>query len=68
MFKNMLEVREEVLEMCRKCSAFRYNNGWHFDKPRYLKKYDPEEKIFVRFIQCSSCVEEALAMHDVDYA
>ncbi len=69
MFKKAIEINEDsrTLEMCRKCYAFRYSNGWHFERPRYLQEYDAEEKISVRFSQCPACVEEALSLYDVEY-
>ena len=83
MLKKIIETKKEtqnskkysvkkevsVLEMCRKCYAFKYENDWHFEKPEYLLEYDPNEKISVRFGQCSACIEEALAMYDnMEYA
>ena len=56
-----------VLEMCRKCYSFRYDNGWHFERPDYLLEKDVNEQISVRFRQCPACVEEALAMYDMEY-
>lgn len=58
----------EVLEMCRKCYSFRYDNSWHFERPDYLSEKDADEKVAVRFSTCSACVEEALALYDVGYA
>ncbi|OGI95017.1 hypothetical protein A2917_01390 [Candidatus Nomurabacteria bacterium RIFCSPLOWO2_01_FULL_42_17] len=56
-----------VLKMCRKCYAFQYENGWHFEKPAHLLERDPNEEVTVQFSQCSACVEEALAMYDMEY-
>ena len=69
MLKKVLKRKEEVgiIEMCRKCYAFRQENGWHFERPEYFLENDIEEKI-VRFIQCPACSEEALTMYDVEYA
>lgn len=73
MFKKILQTKEkskeesELLEMCRKCYAFKYDNGWHFDRPEYLLEKDADEKISVRFSLCSACVEEALAFYDMEY-
>lgn len=53
--------------MCRKCYAFKYDNRWHFERPDYLLEKDADEKVSVRFGICSACVEEALAMYDVEY-
>lgn len=66
--KDVLEAKDEILEMCRKCYAFRYDNSWHFERPDYLSLRDADEKIAVRFSTCSACVEEALALYDIEYA
>ncbi|MDP9249717.1 MAG: hypothetical protein M3M85_04395 [bacterium] len=58
----------ELLEMCRKCYAFKYDNSWHFERPEYLLEKDADEKISVRFGICAACVEEALALYDMGYA
>lgn len=58
----------EILEMCRKCYAFKYDNSWHFERPEYLLEKDADEKVSVRFGLCSACVEEALALYDMEYA
>ncbi len=57
----------EVLVMCRKCYAFKYENGWHFERPSYLIEKDADEKISVKFSQCPACIEEALAVYDMEY-
>ena len=62
------EINNELLEMCRKCYAFRYDGSWHFERPDYLAEKDGDEKVSVRFSICSSCVEEALALYDMEYA
>ncbi len=62
----MLKTRE-VLEMCRRCYVFKYDNKWHFEKPEHLRDRDPDERIPVRFSQCSACIEEALAIYDMEY-
>lgn len=78
MFKKIIKMKKEasypekekdmgVLEMCRKCYAFKYENSWHFERPAHLLEYDPDEKISVKFSQCSSCIEEALAVYDMEY-
>lgn len=54
-----------ILEMCRKCFAFKYENNWHLERPTYLEKSDAEEKITVRFGQCPACIEESLAVYDM---
>lgn len=62
-----LATDSEILEMCRKCYAFKYDNSWHFERPDYLAEKDSDEKISVRFSLCSACVEEALAFYDMEY-
>jgi hypothetical protein len=57
---------DEILLMCRKCYSFKYENEWHFEKPDYLLIRD-EEKVPVQFSQCPACVEESLAMYDMEY-
>lgn len=66
MFKKSTKTKG-VLEMCRKCYAFKYDNEWHFEKPEHLLEHDPEEEVLVQFSQCSACVEEALAIYDMEY-
>jgi hypothetical protein len=66
--KKQITQNSEVLEMCRKCYAFKYDNSWHFERPEYLLEKDADEKISVRFGLCSACVEEALALYDMEYA
>jgi|GEM_PF-4798138 len=56
-----------ILEMCRKCYSFKYDNSWHFERPEYLLENDSEEKTSVKFSQCPACIEESLAMYDVEY-
>ena len=58
----------DILVMCRKCYAFRYDGSWHFERPQYLLEKDADEKVSVRFSLCSACVEEALALYDMEYA
>lgn len=60
--------KKEVLEMCRKCYAFKYDNEWHFEKPRHLIYRDPDERVPVKFSQCTACIEESLAIYDMEYA
>ena len=69
MLRKVIKREEEsgILEMCRKCYAFRQENGWHFERPEYFLENEVEEKI-VRFIQCPTCVEEAVSMHDMEFA
>lgn len=73
MFKRLLKAKasqensNEVLVMCRKCYSFKYDNSWHFEKPDYLGEKDPNEEISIQFGQCPACVEEALAMYDMEY-
>ena len=65
--KKMTTIKD-VLEMCIKCYAFKYDNEWHFEKPEHLIDRDPDERIPVQFSQCTSCIEESLEIHDMDYA
>ncbi len=65
--REVLKRDAGVLEMCRKCFAFKYENNWHFERPTYLEKSDAEEKITVRLSQCPACIEEALSMYDMEY-
>ena len=67
MFKKLQNEKEEVLKMCRKCYSFNYNNSWHFEKPEYLSEKDPKEEISIQFSHCPACIEEALAMYDMEY-
>lgn len=69
----MLKIKKErgdgsILEMCRKCYAFKYDNSWHFETPEYILEKDADEKVPVRFSLCSACVEESLAIFDMEYA
>jgi hypothetical protein len=66
--KDQKAENNETLEMCRKCYAFKYDNSWHFERPEYLLLKDADEKVSVRFSICSACVEEALALYDMEYA
>jgi len=68
--KSAMSMSEDAgpLDICRKCFSFRYENEWHLEKPEYLMEKDVDEKVFVRFSQCPSCVEETLAMYDAEYA
>lgn len=70
MLKKLLRTKNSesgALEMCRKCYSFRYDGGWHFERPEYLLAKDTDEKISVKFSQCPACLEEALAMYDMEY-
>ena len=62
------ETRSDTLKICKKCLSFYYANEWHFEKPDYLAKKDMDEEITVFFSQCPACVEETLAMYDMEYA
>jgi len=58
----------EILKMCRKCYSFGYAGGWHFERPEYLSTKDMDEEISIQFSQCPACLEESLAVYDMEYA
>ncbi len=64
---DMTQRDSSVIEMCRKCYAFKYEDGWHFEKPSSLLENDLDKKITVSFSQCPPCIEEALAIYDMEY-
>jgi len=66
--KNKLRRESESLKICRSCFSFYYDNAWHFEKPNYLRVGGADEQITVEFSQCPACVEEALAVYDMEYA
>jgi hypothetical protein len=47
----------EILKVCRRCYSFGYHGSWHLKRPEYLKGYDKNEKVTVRFTQCPDCEE-----------
>jgi len=59
---------EEALKMCVKCYSFAYGGEWHIEKPKFLDEKDANESITIKLAQCPSCVEESLAMYDMEYA
>ena len=74
MIKKLLKRKQEsrdvassAIERCRKCYSFKYDNSWHFERPEYLLQKDIEEKVTVKFSQCPACIEETLAMYDMEY-
>jgi len=68
--KNTKEKKagHETLKICRKCYSFFYGNAWHFERPEYIAEKDVDEEITVSFSQCPACVEETLAVYDMEYA
>ena len=65
--KSLPKEKTMSLKMCRKCFAFAYDGGWHFERPVNLLENTLDEKVSVQFSQCPACVEEALAMYDMEY-
>jgi len=70
--EEIIETNEdmEILQMCRKCYSFKYDNGWHFERPDRLQELDVEaesEGTSVQFSQCPSCIEEDIAIFEMEY-
>ena len=65
--KSKLKENAGMLMMCRKCYSFKYDNSWHFERPEHLLEHDPDDQISVQFSQCPACIEESLAMYDMEY-
>ncbi len=54
-----------ALTMCEKCYTFYYKNSWHFEKPEHLAHAD-DSTVAVKFTQCPACVEQELALYDME--
>lgn len=55
----------EGLKMCNKCYTFYYKNSWHFEKPEYLES-NSEKEVKVRFTECPACMEQELAVYEME--
>jgi len=53
------------LTMCKKCYTFYYEKSWHFERPLNLNE-DDEKEISVRFTECPACVDQEVAMYEVE--
>jgi len=58
----------EILKMCSCCYSFKYNGGWHFEEPAYIKERDSEEEVPVSFTKCTSCIQELLSQYEMEFA
>ena len=56
-----------TLEMCRKCYTFRHDSGWRMGRPKFLRKSEEGDKVFVRLIQCPACREKTLTAYNLPY-
>ena len=65
--KKRISNRESFgkLKMCKKCYTFYYKNSWHFDRPQYLG-VDQDKDIVVRFTECPACMEQELALYEME--
>lgn len=62
--KRNVKSKFRVLTMCKKCYTFHYNKSWHFERPEYLDNYT--EEVPVRFTQCPACLEQELALYEIE--
>lgn len=55
----------KMLTMCKSCYSYYDKKSWKIERPAYLTS-DHDQDVPVHFTQCPACIEQELALYDME--
>ncbi len=59
------KVNPKLITMCKSCYSYYDKKSWSIERPIYLS-VDQDLDVPVHFTQCPACIEQELAMYEIE--